>query len=153
MGVVSGIYLYAGDFRIANHVGYSFHASLGIFHGFTASPESGTPSPLLFSAIVTAAAKRYDVALIAPISAWEDLFQKALLRLMYEIRPKTWDDVVGLGIARTWFWKADEITSGMIYGAYLETLSPTLADGGRSRRIWDFLEVSPFVLRQPYSGR
>jgi hypothetical protein len=73
--------------------------------------------------------------------------------LMYEIRPKTWDDVVGLGIARTWFWKADEITSGMIYGAYLETLSPTLADGGRSRRIWDFLEVSPFVLRQTYSAR
>ena len=47
---------------------------------------------------------------------------------------------MGLGIARTWFWKADEITSGLIYGAFVETLTPAMADV-RSRRVWDFLEV------------
>lgn len=55
--------------------------------------------------------------------------------------PKTWDDVVGLGIARTWFWKADEITSGLVYGAFVETSTPDRGDF-RDRRVWDFLEVS-----------
>lgn len=73
---------------------------------------------------------------------WEELFRRALVRLLYEVRPKSWDDVVGLGIARTWFWKADEITSGLIYGSFVETSAPTLGDV-RSRRVWDFLEVGP----------
>lgn len=71
---------------------------------------------------------------------WEELFQRALIKLLYEVRPKSWDDVVGVGIARTWFWKADEITAGLVYGCFVETTVPTEADV-RSRRVWDFLEV------------
>jgi hypothetical protein len=119
-----------------------FYESLAIFHGFTASSDTDTPSPLLFSAVVTASAKRFTGTLSTPVEHWEELFQRALIRLLYITVPKTWDDVVGLGIARTWFWKADEITSGLIYGSFVETTTPNQNDY-RNRRVWDFLEVSP----------
>lgn len=119
-----------------------FYASLAIFHGFTASSELDAPSPLLFSAVVTASAKRYTgPTLSTPVGRWEELFQRALVRLLYITVPKTWDDVVGLGIARTWFWKADEITAGLIYGSYVETRTPNQKDA-RDRRVWDFLEMT-----------
>jgi hypothetical protein len=115
---------------------------LAIFHGFTASPELTTPSPLLFASIVTTASKRYPRELSTSPGIWEELFQRSLIKLLYEVRPKSWDDVVGVGIARTWFWKADEITAGLVYGSFVETTVPTGSDV-RSRRVWDFLEVSP----------
>lgn len=119
----------------------SFYDSLAIYHGFTASTELATPSPLLFSAVVTASAKRFTGHLATPVERWEELFQRALIRLLYITVPKTWDDVVGLGIARTWWWKADEMTAGLAYGAFVET-----ATGGqnsfRDRRVWDFLELT-----------
>lgn len=75
-----------------------------------------------------------------PVDRWEELFKRALVRLLYVTVPKTWDDSVGLGIARTWFWKADEITAGLLYGSFVETQSPNQSDF-RNRRVWDFLEV------------
>ncbi|GMK54671.1 hypothetical protein CspeluHIS016_0112570 [Cutaneotrichosporon spelunceum] len=119
-----------------------FYDSMAIFHGFTASTELATPSPLLFTAVVTASAKRLTGRrLRTPVELWEELFQRALVRLLYVTVPKTWDDVVGLGIARTWFWKADEITSGLVYGAFVETSTPDRGDF-RDRRVWDFIEMT-----------
>ncbi|BEJ11155.1 hypothetical protein CspHIS471_0105770 [Cutaneotrichosporon sp. HIS471] len=119
-----------------------FYDSMAIFHGFTASTDLATPSPLLFTAVVTASAKRLTGRrLRTPVEMWEELFQRALVRLLYVTVPKTWDDVVGLGIARTWFWKADEITSGLVYGAFVETSTPDRGDF-RDRRVWDFIEMT-----------
>ncbi|CAK9786464.1 hypothetical protein CC85DRAFT_329561 [Cutaneotrichosporon oleaginosum] len=119
-----------------------FYDSMAIFHGFTASTELATPSPLLFTAVVTASAKRLTGRRMrTPVERWEELFQRALVRLLYVTVPKTWDDVVGLGIARTWFWKADEITSGLVYGAFVETSTPDRGDF-RDRRVWDFIEMT-----------
>ncbi len=126
----------------------SFYDTLAIYHGFIASPTGSlsSPSPLLLSAICTAASSRSSsVRRTAKnqtnsSSIWSQLFDKALLRLLNDTRDKTWDDVVGLCIAMTWYWKADGSTSGLIYGCYLATLTPHLADV-RSRRVWDFLQV------------
>ncbi|EJT45131.1 hypothetical protein A1Q2_05127 [Trichosporon asahii var. asahii CBS 8904] len=119
----------------------SFYDSLAIFFGFTASTEQPTPSPLLFSAVVTAAAKRFSDRLSTPADRWEELFKRSLIRLLYITVPKTWDDVVGLGIARSFFWKADEITAGLIYGGFVETATPNQSNQ-RDRRVWDFLEMT-----------
>lgn len=121
--------------------GHRFYDSLAIFFGFTASTEQPTPSPLLFSAVVTAAAKRFSDRLSTPADRWEELFKRSLIRLLYITVPKTWDDVVGLGIARSFFWKADEITAGLIYGGFVETATPNQSNQ-RDRRVWDFLEMT-----------
>lgn len=115
---------------------------MAIYHGFTASTDLASPSPLLFTAVVTASAKRFTSRLTTPVERWEELFQRALVRLLYIEVPKTWDDVVGLGIARTWWWKADEMTAGLAYGAFVETATGGQNSSFRDRRVWDFLEVS-----------
>ena len=119
----------------------SFYDTLAIYHGFIPSPQVTSPSPLLLAAITAAAAKRCPDQTVSDRDVWVALFDRALLRLLSETREKTWDDVVGLCIARTWFWKADGATSGLIYGCFMTTLSPQLADM-RGRRVWDFLQVS-----------
>ena len=120
----------------------SFYDTLAIFHGFIAFPSITTPSPLLFTAITAAAAKRAAGRVKTDPSRWEKLYRRALSRYLFETQERrSWDDVVGLGIARTWFWKADATTSAIVHGAFVATLSPLSADA-RSRRVWDFLQVS-----------
>ncbi|ORY35924.1 hypothetical protein BCR39DRAFT_513110 [Naematelia encephala] len=118
-----------------------FYDTLAIYHGFVAGLSVDSPSPLLLAAIATAAAKRSTGELALHQAAWLQLFERALIRLLSDTSEKTWDDAVGLCIARTWFWKADVTTSGLILGTYMATLAPNTVDV-RSRRVWDFLQIT-----------
>ena len=119
----------------------SFYNSLAIYHGFVAGLTVTAPSPLLLTAIAAAATARWaDQHVNARHALWKDLFHQALTDVITG-GPKSWDDAVALCIARTWFWTADSTTTGLIYGTFIDTLSPSTADL-RSRRVWDFMQVS-----------
>jgi hypothetical protein len=119
----------------------SFYEHLAIYHGFIPHSQPETPSPLLLASIAAASAQRATGSLALHAKTWIELFHRAVSSLLSEVCERTWDDVVGLCIARTWYWKSNPATSGLIYGQFLATLSPASADV-RSRRVWDFMNVS-----------
>ncbi|ORX36022.1 hypothetical protein BD324DRAFT_518837 [Kockovaella imperatae] len=119
-----------------------FYSSLAIFHGFIAGPMITAPSPLLLTAIAAASSARSsESSTLSRHPIWVGLFERALASFLAGTRTRSWDDPVALCIARTWFWTADCSTTGLIYGAYLSTLSPSSADL-RSRRVWDFILIT-----------